>query len=330
MKPSQLIQAIECSIDEHLPIHIWGISGIGKSQIVQQVAKRRKINLIDFRAVLHDPVDLLGLPRIDGNRTVWNCPAFLPHDGEGILFLDELTSAPQMVQAACYQLVLDRKLGEYTLPDGYAVIAAGNPASERGVHYAMPRPLRNRFTHVTLEADLDEWVAWAVKSKCIRPEFVSFLRFRTELLCQPGKPEDNAWASPRTYEMASRAMDGMISIGAAEETIFEVLSGTIGEGVAAEFTGYLALLRSLPSIEEIMLNPQSAPVPEGPSERIAVATGLGHAMTGHSIGKALTYLERMPDEFVVLAMRDAAARNRTITHTPEFSGFAIKHKEAIV
>ena len=178
MKPSQLIQAIDCSIDQRLPLFIWGAAGIGKSQIVQQVANERKMNLCDIRAVLLDPVDLRGLPRIDGDKTVWTPPAFLPTDGKGILFLDELTSAPQMVQAACYQLVLDRKLGEYTLPDGYIVIAAGNPASERGVHFAMPRPLRNRFIHATLDPDFDEWCMWGVKSNRIRHEIMAFLRLR--------------------------------------------------------------------------------------------------------------------------------------------------------
>ena len=99
-----------------------------------------------------DPVDLRGLPRIAADQTEWVPPKFLPTTGKGILFLDELTSAPQMTQAGCYQLVLDRKLGEYLLPDGWVVIAAGNPASERGVHFSMPRPLRNRFVHLDLEA----------------------------------------------------------------------------------------------------------------------------------------------------------------------------------
>ena len=85
------------------------------------------------------------MPRIKDDRTEWITPNFLPSKGEGILFLDELTSAPPMTQAACYQLVLDRALGDYRLPDGWSVLAAGNPASERGVSYSMPRPLLNRF-----------------------------------------------------------------------------------------------------------------------------------------------------------------------------------------
>jgi MoxR-like ATPase len=129
MKPSELYEALHALISERVPLHIWGACGVGKSQIVAQVAADRKCEFLDIRAVQLDPVDLRGLPRISADRAEWVPPKFFPLDGEGILFLDELTSAPQMTQAGCYQLVLDRKLGEYRLPDGWLVIAAGNPAS---------------------------------------------------------------------------------------------------------------------------------------------------------------------------------------------------------
>ena len=157
MKPSELYEALHALIGERVPLHIWGACGVGKSQIVGQVAADSDYDFLDVRAVQLDPVDLRGLPRISADQTEWVPPKFLPIDGKGILFLDELTSAPQMTQAGCYQLVLDRKLGEYWLPDGWVVIAAGNPASERGVHFAMPRPLRNRFVHLDLEPDFMDW-----------------------------------------------------------------------------------------------------------------------------------------------------------------------------
>ena len=154
MKPSELFEALHALIAERVPLHIWGACGVGKSQIVAQVASDLGWEFLDIRAVQLDPVDLRGLPRISADKAEWVPPKFLPTSGNGILFLDELTSAPQMTQAGCYQLVLDRKLGEYQLPDGWVVIAAGNPASERGVHFSMPRPLRNRFVHLNLEAGL--------------------------------------------------------------------------------------------------------------------------------------------------------------------------------
>jgi MoxR-like ATPase len=197
MKPSKLYEALHALIGERVPLHIWGPCGVGKSQIVGQVAVDLDYNFLDVRAVQLDPVDLRGLPRIASDQTEWVPPKFLPTTGKGILFLDELTSAPQMTQAGCYQLVLDRKLGEYVLPEGWVVIAAGNPASERGVHFAMPRPLRNRFVHLELEADLDDWCKWAVKAR-IRPEIIAFLRFKPELLHAADTTADaNAWRHGR-------------------------------------------------------------------------------------------------------------------------------------
>ena len=113
MKPSELFEALHALITERVPLHIWGACGVGKSQIVAQVASDLDWQFLDIRAVQLDPVDLRGLPRISADQAEWVPPKFLPTSGKGILFLDELTAAPQMTQAGCYQLVLDRKLGEY-------------------------------------------------------------------------------------------------------------------------------------------------------------------------------------------------------------------------
>ena len=209
MKPSKLYGALRALIGERVPLHIWGPCGTGKSQIVRQVASDLGYEFLDVRAVQLDPVDLRGLPRISSDQTAWVPPKFLPNSGKGILFLDELTSAPQMTQAGCYQLVLDRRLGEYRLPDEWVVIAAGNPASERGVHFAMPRPLRNRFVHLDLEPDLEDWSKWAIKAH-VRPEIIAFLRFKPELLHAADVTSDaNAWPTPRSWEMASCVLAGV-------------------------------------------------------------------------------------------------------------------------
>ncbi|MGA3347215.1 MAG: MoxR family ATPase, partial [Terracidiphilus sp.] len=234
MKPSKLYEALHALIGEHVPLHIWGACGVGKSQIVAQVADDLDFEFLDVRAVQLDPVDLRGLPRIKDDQTQWVPPKFLPTTGKGILFLDELTSAPQMTQAGCYQLVLDRKLGEYVLPDGWVVIAAGNPASERGVHFSMPRPLRNRFVHLELEADLNDWCKWAVGAG-VRPEIIAFLRFKPDLLHTADATSDaNAWPTPRSWEMASNVLRGIANrqkttfLSGASEFEAQLLDGTVG------------------------------------------------------------------------------------------------------
>ena len=198
MKPSMLYDALHALIGERVPVHVWGPCGVGKSQIAHQVADDLNYEFLDVRALQLDPIDFRGLPRITADTTEWVPPKFLPTEGKGIMFLDELTSAPQMVQAACYQLVLDRKLGEYILPAGWVVIAAGNPAAERGVHFLMPRPLRNRFVHLHLEADVKDWCRWAVRA-AVRPEIIAFLRFKPDLLHDGDATLDlNACAVDRT------------------------------------------------------------------------------------------------------------------------------------
>ena len=335
MKPSKLYEALHALIGERVPLHIWGACGVGKSQIVAQVANDLDFDFIDVRAVQLDPVDLRGLPRIKEDQTEWVPPKFLPIAGKGILFLDELTSAPQMTQAGCYQLVLDRKLGEYVLPDGWVVIAAGNPASERGVHFSLPRPLRNRFVHLDLEADLNDWCKWAVGAG-VRPEIIAFLRFKPDLLHTADATSDaNAWPTPRSWEMASNVLRGIANrqkttfLSGASEFEAQLLDGTVGPAAASELIAFLRLFRQLPSIDEILLNPETATLPQETSAQIAIATALGRAMTDNSVARGLKYLDRMPTEMRVMAMRDAAARDTAITHTPEFVRFGVQHSEAI-
>lgn len=331
MKPSMLVEALLVLIGQRVPVHIWGACGVGKSQIVAQVAQRLGWDFRDIRAVQLDPVDLRGLPRITDDWTEWVPPKFLPTEGKGILLLDELTSAPQLTQAGCYQLVLDGKLGEYVLPEGWVVIAAGNPASERGVHFSMPRPLRNRFEHLVLEPDLTDWCRWALQGS-IRNEIIAFLRFKPDLLHDADVTSDqNAWPTPRAWEMVSKILTGLANYPSACYPALEMtmLQGAIGPGAAAELTGFLQLFRQLPSVDEVLLNPDSAPLPSDPSSQIAIATALGRVLNDQSIARGMRYLTRMPTEMKVLALRDAGARNRAITQTPEFTQFGIEHAEVL-
>jgi ATPase family associated with various cellular activities (AAA) len=327
MKPSHLYRAIVSLIAEQVPLHIWGPPGVGKSQIVAEVARDQQYDFLDVRASQLDPVDWRGLPHVEAGETAWATPRFLPKTGRGILFLDELTSAPPLTQAACYQLVLDRQLGEYALPPDWVVLAAGNRAADRGVHFAMPRPLRNRFVHLELEADLPEWCRWALRHHIV-PEVIAFLRFKPELLHAPGTPDANAWPTPRAWEMASKVLRGT-SQGGNAELEYELLAGTVGEGAAGELTAFLRLYRELPSIDQIFLHPDRAPVPAEPSAQYAVATAIGRSVTDQSFSRALMYLNRLPVEFRVLAVRDATHRDPALCHTPEFVAFGVQQAEVI-
>ena len=189
---------------------LWGPPGVGKSQIVAQIAARHAVPVIDIRLSQMEPTDLRGIPfRVD-ERVEWAIPVDAAgrrrHGPAGVLFLDEITSAPPSVSAAAYQLILDRRLGDYQVPAGWAIFAAGNRQGDRGVTYSMPAPLANRFSHFEVETHLDDWVGWAYANG-IDERVIAFLRFRPELLFD-FDPAHNpvAFPSPRSWEFAHRAL----------------------------------------------------------------------------------------------------------------------------
>ena len=324
MKASSICIALRALVSARQPVFIWGGPGIGKSAVVHQLATILKIALQDVRALLLDPVDLRGLPFLgpDG-RSKWAAPEFLPRDGSGILFLDELNAAPGMVQASCYQLVLDRKLGEYTLPDGWVIIAAGNRDSDRAVTTRMPTPLRNRFVHLEFEVDAQEWSEWAIQAGA-RPEVIAFLRFRPELLSAFDR-DANAFPSPRSWEFVSRILDS-----APNQSIeHELFAGAVGAGAATEFSAFLRMFRELPNIDAILMNPLQEPVPENAAAQYAVASALARCASDNNFDRLCLYLDRMPTEFSVLCVRDASLREPAIRHTGAYTKWAIKNHHVL-
>jgi len=326
MKPSVVSRALRTLVvGERQPVFIWGSPGTGKSAVLHQLAAELGIALRDIRALLLDPVDLRGLPFVgkDG-RSQWATPDFLPQDGDGILFLDELNAAPAMVQASCYQLVLDRKLGEYTLPEGWAIVAAGNRDSDRAATTRMPTPLRNRFVHIDFEVDVQEWSEWAIKTS-IRPEVIAFIRFRPELLSAFDRDALNAFPSPRSWEFVSRILNSKPDPSAEHE----LFAGAVGTGAATEFSAFLRTFRELPSIDAILLNPNQEPVPENAAAQYAVASALARCASDTNFDRICLYLNRLPTEFRVLCVRDATLRQPAIRTTAGFVKFAIENHHAI-
>jgi len=327
MKASAVSDALRVLVKSRQPVFIWGGPGVGKSAIVGQLAKALNVRLRDVRALLLDPVDLRGLPYLGSEgRSKWATPEFLPQDGAGILFLDELNAAPAMVQASCYQLVLDRKLGEYTLPDGWAIIAAGNRDSDRGATTRMPTPLRNRFVHLEFEVDVQEWSEWAIQAG-IRPEVIAFLRFRPELLSAFDR-DANAFPSPRSWEFVSRVLDSL-ELKSKPPIEHEVLAGAVGSGAATEFSGFLRMFRELPNIDAILMNPLREPVPEIAAAQYAVASALARCASDTNFDRICMYLNRLPTEFRVLCVRDATLREAAIRSTAGYVKFAVENHHAI-
>ncbi|MFO1320073.1 MAG: MoxR family ATPase [Burkholderiales bacterium] len=259
---------------QHTPVMIWGPPGVGKSDLVRALAQRTNAGLIDLRLSQMEPTDLRGIPFRDGDRVEWSVPSMLPdtsrHGNRGILFLDEINAAAPTVTAAAYQLILDRRLGDYRVPSGWAIFAAGNRQGDRGVTYAMPAPLANRFTHYELEPHVDDWVAWA-HARALDPRLIAFLRFRPELLFDfdPARTPI-AFPSPRSWEYAHRALD---KFGAHPELLPEGLQACVGRAAGAELKAFIDHMVHLPDVDAIVRG-EPQPVPESVDLQYGVAAAL--------------------------------------------------------
>lgn len=312
MNPQKVKRAIAHLALQKVPVFLWGPPGIGKSSIVAQITKERDIGFIDLRLSLLDPTDLRGIPFFNptDNSAVWAPASFLP-DGkqkEGILFLDELNTAAPMVQASAYQLILDRKIGEYTLPEGWAIIAAGNRESDRGVVFRMAAPLANRFVHLEMEANVEDWMSWAKNSK-INPTIIAFISYRPDALFTFGaKNDEKAFATPRTWEY----VNAILSSNPQDDLLLNMISGSIGEELAASFLGFKAVEKDLLDINQI-LNGQTSEVPSDPSALHILCTALTMRIDETTRAKELDNLVRytlnLPAEFAVMIIQDLRQRD---------------------
>lgn len=327
MKVSDVLSSLEILIESRQPVFLWGPPGVGKSQVVHQVANDMKLEMVDIRAILLDPVDLRGLPKISADgRSEWCAPSFLPNSGNGVLFLDELNAAPPLVQAACYQLILDRRIGEYELPEGWAVIAAGNREKDRAVTHRMPSALANRFVHIEFTVDTGEWLSWAVKNGICR-DVIDFITFRPALLhdFDPGK-SGHAFPSPRSWEFASK----LISQAPGSEILSELLEGTVGKGGATELMGFVRIRKQLPDIEQILDDPLAVELPKDPAVLSATCEMVGRSVGSEHADTVIRFADRLPDEFGVLLMREAVRNCGEIMQSDHFAGWSARNAHVLV
>jgi hypothetical protein len=214
-------------------IMIWGPAGVGKSAVVQQFAGDRNKKIFDVRLSMIDPTELkgIGVPDLENNKCRWLPAEFIPTEPNSILFLDEITTAPQMIQALAYQITLDRAVGSQPLPEDCLVICAGNRTTDRGVAYTMPSPLANRLFHLTVKAEIGSWRKWALASG-IDARLVSFLTVKPDMLhAMTANNSGGAWPSPRSWAAANRVLNSHLT--PAEMGIG--IAGCVGVDAAKEF-----------------------------------------------------------------------------------------------
>lgn len=328
MKPSALRTAIPKLIAKRRPAFLWGAPGVGKSDLIAQVAEDHKLELRDVRLSLLDPIDLKGFPTIDTvkKQMKWLPADFLPKKGKGLLFLDEMNQAPQSVQGAAYQLVLNRRVGEYELPDGWSVMAAGNRAGDRSIVHAMPSALANRFVHLDYDVDVDDWNIWAMKNK-LHDDLRAFIQFRPNLLHSfDANTNPRAFPSPRSWAF----VNDIYKDGYSDDDQLEMIKGTVGEGAAAEFSGFVRLIKDLPRVDQVLLDPDGTKVPESPAGMYAMVTALDSKATTNNLARIMKYTDRLPVEFQTVFVRSAIRRDSSLTGTKCYMDWGIRNQNILL
>ena len=251
--PKAAKRSIRKAIQTRRPVFLWGPPGIGKSDIVKQIGEDAGREVVDVRLALWEPTDIKGIPyyNADQGKMVWAPPTELPTNPEStaIIFLDELNSAPPAVQAAAYQLILNRRVGTYELPKGVDVVAAGNREGDRGVTYRMPAPLANRFIHLEAKVDFDDFQEWAVMNN-VHPEVVGYVGFaKQDLYDFDPKSPSKAFATPRSWVFVSDLLkDDDCDI----DTLHNLIAGAVGDGLAVKFMAHRKIAGRLPKAEDIL------------------------------------------------------------------------------
>ena len=255
--PKDAKKALRKAFKNKRPIFLWGPPGIGKSDIIKQLGTELDAHVIDVRLSLWEPTDIKGIPYFDSNDGTmrWAPPAELPSEDFAanhksiILFMDEMNSAAPAVQAAAYQLVLNRRVGAYTLPDNVVLVAAGNREGDKGVTYRMPAPLANRFVHLEMTYNWDDYFDWAVDN-AIHNDVVGFLSFsKKDLYDSDPKSASRAFAAPRSWSFVSELP---IDNDTEEGTLTDLVSGAIGEGLAVKFMAHRKIASKMPNPSDIL------------------------------------------------------------------------------
>jgi|MGYP000459693477 hypothetical protein len=239
------------------PVFLWGPPGIGKSELVEGITEELGGLMIDLRLGQMEPTDIRGIPFYNKEigKMDWAPPIDLPDEETAsqypvvVLFLDELNSAAPSVQAAAYQLILNRRVGKYRLPKNVVMVAAGNRESDKGVTYRMPTPLANRFIHLEMKTDFAAYQIWAVQNK-IHQDVVGYLSFaKQDLYDFDSKSSSRAFATPRTWTFVSELLQ---NDDGDDETLTNLVAGTVGEGLAVKFMAHRKISSRLPQPEDIL------------------------------------------------------------------------------
>jgi len=329
------------------PVMIWGAPGIGKSDLVAGIAEEYSNSLlIDVRLPLWEPTDIKGIPYYNStsNTMEWAPPSELPSKETAdkydivVLFLDELNGAAPAVQAAAYQLILNRRVGTYRLPDNVVIVAAGNRETDKGVTYRMPKPLANRFVHYEIRVDFDDWLNWAA-GKNIHPDVVGYLTFsKSDLYNFDPQSNDRSFATPRSWSFVSETLRDAEDF--SDEEVTDMVAGAVGEGTALKFKAHRKVASKLPNPTLILRGEITELKTKEISALYSLSTNMAYELKAQydNIGKTLKkeefddmldnclgfWMNNFDPEMIIMATRlvfinyGVSANLRKMKHWPEF------------
>ena len=314
---------------------IKGSPGIGKSDIIRQVAEELNLKVIDFRLSQADPTDLQGFPGVVEGRSTFYPGEMFPIEGDEIpagyngwlLFLDEMNSAPLSVQAAAYKLCLDKQIGQYSLHKNVAIVGAGNKSTDKAITQRIGTAMQSRLVHLNMAVDPDHWLKWANVAG-IDHRITSFIEFRKELLHKfDPSHADDTFACPRTWAFLSDIIKGKEKLSHIDVV---TAAGTVGEGCALEFKGFSEIFQSLPKISEIMNKPDTVKIPNEPSVHYALAGLISYEVNVNNINNLSKFVERLPADFQVVTWKSAVRRNAEIIESPYIDAWITKNAQEML
>ena len=328
----------KASPDKLPPMMVWGAPGLGKSTIIRKLAEEYGVQFIDVRLAQREPVDIRGLPVPTENGVEWQVSAEWPRDPDsrGIILFDELTAADRSLQVAAYEFILDRRLGDlYKVPDGWYICAAGNRTEDRAVSTTMSSALANRFLHVELESNADNWLEWAVSNE-IHPSVSGFIRFRPGMLFnQENENLERGWPTPRSWDRVSTMMKILPD---DENLIRHTVYGLVGNRAGIEFMAFHRTAQNL-DIKEMMLGTKEIKIPQKADLRYALCSGVAYYVwRGENEAESKALLDgffnislELSSDFAALLMMDVMRSGvqckgaaKLYTH-PKFKEWEKKH-----
>lgn len=323
------------------PLMLWGAPGVGKSTVIRKLCHELGIGFIDIRLAQREPVDLRGLPVPDGDQVRWLLSSEWPREPQsrGIILFDELTAADRTLQVAAYELILDRSLGDlYQVPEGWMVCAAGNRSEDRAVAMTLSSALANRFCHLELQPDVEQWITWA-RGRQLHPDVISFLRFRPQHFFSMEGNLERGWPSPRTWERVATLLEHADQLSPA--STIGMIQGLVGQGIGLEFIAFRRWAEKLPDIDEVLAGKTECPIPERADQKFALCSALGHYLwradddlLPNRCSHFLQIGTRLSSDFAIMAMLDAMQadnedqqikRAGLLMGSPAFANWTARH-----